>query len=237
MVRSRDILQFLLQWIHCVMNREALARILMIVVDDRLAGQFRYAHDAVGIIHTVLLNTIDSRIHLTTRTVEVSCMYVNAERLTAHILGMDTSWIGKPIMSMNDIELFGSCHNASNYRVVVDLIVQIAGITTGKLHSTQIIDVHIIEVCVDMLTEFKIVVGIHYVTHTTLHIVVVNITIGNRHGIHGNDASRMRFFITKRMRQTKCNLYIALSFQTFRDSIVGSSKTTKNVRRILPSKH
>ena len=237
MVRTRYVLKFLLEGIHGIVNRETLAGILMVVVDNSLTGELRNAHDAVGIVHTVLLDTIDGRIHLTAGTVKISSMHMDAERLSTHILGMDSSRIGQPVMSMNDIELFRTSHNTGNHRIVVDLIVQVTGITTCKLHGTQIIDVHIVEVGIDMLTKFVIVIRIHDVTHAILHIIVVNITVGNRHRIHGNDAGGMRLFISEWMRQTECNLDVTLSLQTFRNTIVGSSKTTKYMRRILPSKH
>ena len=60
------------------MNGVALAGVLMVLVDDRLTRQLGHAHDAVGIVHTILLDGVNRGVHLTTRTVEVGSMYVNA---------------------------------------------------------------------------------------------------------------------------------------------------------------
>ena len=88
-----------------------------------------------------------------------------------------------------------------------------------------------------MITQLEIVVRIHNVTHTLLHVVVIDITPSNGHSVHGHDTTGMLTLITKRMRQTEHRLNIALSFQTFRDTIIRSGESTKHMRRILPSKH
>ncbi len=63
------------------MYRKAFGRMLVIMVDDRLTGQLRDTHDAIGMVHTVFLYRIDRRIHLSPRPVEVRGMHVNAQRL------------------------------------------------------------------------------------------------------------------------------------------------------------
>ena len=78
MVGTRNGVVFLRQRIDGIVNRIALTRILMILVDDRLARQLGDAHDTVGIVHTVLLNGIDGGVHLAARTIEVGGMHVNA---------------------------------------------------------------------------------------------------------------------------------------------------------------
>ena len=162
---------------------------------------------------------------------------MDTERLTTDLLGMDTSGEGQPVVSVDDVKLLGTGHLTGDDRVVVNLLVQIARITAGKLHRTQIVHVHIVKVCVDMITQLEIVVRIHNVTHTLLHVVVIDITPGNGHSVHGHDTTGMLTLITKRMRQTEHRLNIALSFQTFRDTIIRSGESTKHMRRILPSKH
>ena len=88
-----------------------------------------------------------------------------------------------------------------------------------------------------MLAEFKIVVRVHNVAHALLHVVVVNITVGDRHGVHSHDATGVLALVTERMRQAEHGLNVTLSLQALRNSIVSSGKSTKYVRRILPSKH
>ena len=114
MVGTRNVLQLLLERIDCIVDGETLAWVLMIMVDDGLTCEFRHTHDAVSIVHTILLYAIDSGVHIATRAVKVGSMDVNAQRFATDILGMDTCRIGEPVMSMDDIKLLGAGYDASN---------------------------------------------------------------------------------------------------------------------------
>ena len=164
-------------------------------------------------------------------------MNVDTQGLATHLLGMDTGREGQPVVGMDDIKLLSAGHLTSDNRVVVDFLMQVTWITAGKLHRAKVIDVHIVEVGIDMLTQLEIIVRIHDVTHALLHVVVIDITISNGHSVHSHDTTGMLTLITKRMRQAEHRLNVALSLQTLRNTIVSSSESTKYVRRILPSKH
>ena len=106
MIRAWDVLPLLLQWVYGIVHGETLAWVLVILVDDRLAGQLRYTHNAVGIVHTILLDGIHRRVHLATASVEVGGMYVDAQWFAAYSLGMDAGREGKPVVSMDNIKVF-----------------------------------------------------------------------------------------------------------------------------------
>ena len=107
------------------MHGETLAWILVILVNHRLAGQLRYTHDAVGIVHTVLLDSIYGRVHLTTATVEIGSMYMDAQWLATHSLGMNTSRECQPVVGVDNIKFFATGNYSGNDTVVVDLVVEI----------------------------------------------------------------------------------------------------------------
>ena len=237
MVWAWDVLPLLLQWIHRIVHGKALAWILVILVDHGLTGQLRYTHDAVGIIHTVLLDSIYGRVHLTTATVEIGSMYMDAQWLATHSLGMDTSRECQPVVGVDNIKFFATGYNASDDAVVVDLIVEIRWITAGKIHTAEVIHVHIVKVGIDVVTVAEIVIRIHDVAHTLLHIVMIDVAPGDRHTVHSHKFTCTAVLITERMRQTQCNIDISLGMQALGDTKVGSSQATKYVRRILPSKH
>jgi hypothetical protein len=88
-----------------------------------------------------------------------------------------------------------------------------------------------------MVTESEIVVRIHDVTNTLLNVVVIYISPGDRHSVHGNDTTGMLTLIAKRMRQTQGDVQVALSLQALRDTIVSSGESTEYMRGVLPSKH
>ena len=114
---------------------------------------------------------------------------------------------------------------------------QITRIATSKLHSTQIVDVHVVEVGIQMVAQTEIKVRIHDVAHTLANVVNRHITIGNGHSIHSHNLTGGTVFIAKGLRQAERDIHIALCMQSLRNTIVSSSKSTEYVRRILPSKH
>ncbi len=164
-------------------------------------------------------------------------MDMDAERFAAHILRVDACRVGEPVVGVDDVELFGACHDTCNDRIVVDFLVQVAGIASGKLHTSQVVDVHVVEVGIDVVTEPEIGVGVHDVAYTVFHIVVVDVAPGNRHGVHGNDIGSIAALVAERMWQAQRDVDVALSLQALGDTEVGCCQSAKHMRRILPSKH
>ena len=138
-----NLLKLLCQRIHGIVHSKTLCRILMIMIDYRLARQLAHAHDTVRVVHTVLFDTVDRGIHISTTPVEVRGMHMNHQWLPADLLGMDTRRIGQPIVCMNDVELLLPGYNSCHDGIIVDLLVQVVRIATGKLHAAQIIHIHI----------------------------------------------------------------------------------------------
>ena len=52
--------------IYSIVHSHTLTGILMILVDYRLAGKLTYTHDAVRMVHTILLDAINRGINLST---------------------------------------------------------------------------------------------------------------------------------------------------------------------------
>lgn len=63
-----------------------LRGILMIFLNHRLTSQITHRYDMVCIVHTILLNRIDIRIHITATTIVIRSMNMDDQRLTTHIL-------------------------------------------------------------------------------------------------------------------------------------------------------
>ena len=237
MIRTRNILPLLLQWIYRIVHSKALAWILVILIDDRLSGQLRYTHDTVSIVHTILLDGINGRVYLTTATVEIGSMHVNAQWFTTHPLGMNTSRESQPVVSMDNIKFLTSSYHTGNDAIVVDLVVEIGWITTSKIHTSEVVDIHIVEVGIDMIAITEIVIRIHNIAYSLLYVIMIDITPGDRHTIHGHNLTSTAVLITERMRKTEYGFNVTLGMQTLRNTKVSSSQTTKYMRRILPSKH
>ena len=64
MLRTRNVQKFLRQRINRIMHGKTFPRILMILPDNRLPCQFRYTHNTIRIIHTVLFRCVYGRVNL-----------------------------------------------------------------------------------------------------------------------------------------------------------------------------
>ena len=162
---------------------------------------------------------------------------MDAEGFAAHLLGMDACWIGEPVVSMDDVKGLCASHLTGDDGVVVNLLVEIAWISSGKLHRTEVVDMHIVKIGIDMVAQLVIVFGRHHVADAVLHIIVVHIAPNDRHAVHRYDAAGTRVLITEGMGKTEHRLYVSLGMKTLTDSIIGGGQTTKHMRRILPTKH
>ena len=138
---------------------------------------------------------------------------------------------------MDDVKLLCPCHLSSYDRVVVDLLVKVSGITTGKLHGSEIVDVHIVEVGIDMVAQLEVVFRRHHVAATVFHIVIVHVAPCDGHTVHCHYATGACIFVTKRAWKAQHRLNVALGVKALADAIVCRGKTTKHMRRILPTKH
>ena len=200
MIGTRNVLILLRQWVYSIVHCIALTRILMIVIDNCLTCQLRYTHDAISIVHTILLNRINRRVHFTSRTVKVGCVNMDAQGLTTNLLGMYACWISQPVVCMNDIIVKCTSYDTCNNRVIINLLMQIPRIATSKLHSAKIIDMHVIEISIQMVTQTEIEIRIHDVANTFANIISRYVAICNRHSIHCHDMGGLTLLITKRMR-------------------------------------
>ena len=114
---------------------------------------------------------------------------------------------------------------------------QIPWITAGEVHRPEVVDVHVIEVGIDVLTQLEVQFRRHQIAETVFHIVIAKFTIGDGYMIHCHNVSKRVVLITERMRQAEDCLDIPLCMKSLGNAKVGSSQTAIYMRRILPSKH
>ena len=114
---------------------------------------------------------------------------------------------------------------------------KIGWIASGKLHTSEIVDMHIIEISIDMVAQLIVVIRIHDIAHPILNIVAADISPCYGDCIHGDDAGSMLLLVAKRMRQTERYLDVALGLESLGDTVIGCCESSEYVGRILPSEH
>jgi hypothetical protein len=97
-----------------VVDGKDLGGILMILIDDSGAREFRHAHDAVGVIHAVLLDGVDGGVDMSARTVKVGGMHMNAERFATDHLGVHAGRIVSQSWGVDDVKAFGTGNDAGD---------------------------------------------------------------------------------------------------------------------------
>src|SRR5574344_2004201 len=65
-IHTRNVKILLWKRVNSIVHSKALARVLVILTNDSLASKFRHTHDAVCMIHAILLYRIHCGINLTT---------------------------------------------------------------------------------------------------------------------------------------------------------------------------
>ena len=104
-------------------------------------------------IHTILFDRINGWIHFSTRTVKVCGMHMDTKRFSTYHLSMHTSGISQPVVSMNNIKFLLTSHYSGYDGVIIDFLMQVFRITTGKFHATKVVHMHVREIRIDMITE------------------------------------------------------------------------------------
>src|SRR5690606_18987810 len=90
--------------------------------DDSFARQFAHADDVITVVHSIFLNAVHNRVGFAAAPVELGRMNMNHQRFAGHTLGMKTSWVGEPVVSMYDIEGVGTGDHPCHDRVVVGFL-------------------------------------------------------------------------------------------------------------------
>lgn len=225
------------QRIDGIVHRDTFRRILVIVVDDGLAGQLTDTHDAVCMVHSVFFDAVYGWVHISAATVEIRCMDVDDKRLSRYILGVYPCWIGEPVVGMDDLVFLLTCYDTGHNGVVVDLFVQIVGITARELYTAQIVGGTVVEIRIDVVTEGEILLGRHFISDTLVHIFTGYVSPYYRCLAQTDDVHETLVFVAPGFGYAEGDVHVGLFGQTCGDTVTGSSESAQNMRRELPSEH
>ena len=203
------------------MHGEHFARILIVLMNNCLTCQLTYTHDTVSMVHTILFNRINGRVHITTASVKVCGVHMDNQRFSWNLLSMNTCRISQPVVWVNNIKLLLTSYHTGYNRIVVDFFMQIIRISSWEFHATQIIGMHIIEVCINMVAQVIIKLRIHIMSYSIFYIIPLYVTPYNRHTVHSYNTQETLVFVSPRLRNTESNFHIFLLSKSMSQSITG----------------
>ena len=137
-----NVEQFLAQRLYSIVDGSDLVGADAILLYNRLACEIAHGYNMVGIVHAILLDIEHRGIHITATAVKIGSMNMYHKGLACHLLGVDAGRIGEPVVRVDDIKVDCAGYHSCHYRVVVDFLKQIVGISPRELYTPQVIGVH-----------------------------------------------------------------------------------------------
>src|SRR5690554_706076 len=162
-------LNFRTERFHGIVYGRYLPFGLVVILDNGFAGEVAYTDDVVTVIHTVLLDPVDDRVWLTPAAVVFRSMYVDNQRFSTYVLGMQTGRVGEPVVGVNDVVLISPRNNTGYDGVVVGLLQDIARVPARELQTTKIVGIHVVEVGIYVVTHPEILLWIHELFESRLY--------------------------------------------------------------------
>ena len=169
----------------------------------------------IAIIHPILLYSINNRIRVTSTSVELSCMNMNYHWFTANTFSVQSRRVSQPVVSMNNIKIISTSNYTGNYRIVISLLKYIVWITTRKLNTTQVVCMHIVEISINIIPQFKILLGIHKLFESRFNSSFRHILPHNGSIIGTNNLHKALVFVPPGLRNNKYGFQIFLLCHTF----------------------
>ena len=106
-----------------------LGRVDSVFLYNGLTGEVAHGDDVVGVGHTVLLYSEHGGIDIAARAVEVGGVYMDHQRLSCHLLGMDAGGIGEPVVGVDYVEIECAGYDAGADGIIVYLLKKIVRVT------------------------------------------------------------------------------------------------------------
>ena len=220
-----------------IVNGGDFVGVLMVFVDDGVPGEIAHTDDVVGMVHAVLLDAVHLRVHLSAASVEIGGVDVDDHRLATHVFGVDTCWIGEPVVGMDDVELLPACDDACADGVIVDFFQEVVRISAGKLDATQIVHMHVIEICVDVVAQFVVFLRVHDGTHPVLEGFITGIAPNNGRVPGSGYLEEALVFVAVRFWYHKDDIQVGLQGHSSGQTVTGRSQSPQDMRGKLPSEH
>ena len=149
---------------------------------------------------------------------------------------MNASRIGEPVVRVDEVEILAPCQHSGNDGEVVNLLVQVARITSGETDAAHIVKpLQVVEVRIEMVAE-AVVVLCRMTNEAVLDVVVPDIPPSHGYLAHV-DYLEETFLLPRWFGHAEGCLDVALQAQSLGDTVGCHSKTAVYLGRKLPSEH
>ena len=161
-------------------------------------------------VHTVFLDGIDGGVHLSARSVEIRGVHVDHQGASAHLLGVNASRIGEPVVGMDDVILLLSGDDPCHDGVVIDFFLQVVGIFARKLDAAQVVGLTIGEIGVDVVAKGVVLFGRHARAQAFFDVVVVHIAPHDGRFAQADEVHKTFIFVAPRLRYAEGDVHVGL---------------------------
>ncbi len=131
--------------------------------------------------------------------------------------------IGQPVVGVDYIAVNSACNNSRHYRIIVDFLKQVIGITPRKLYAAEVIGAHVVEIGIDFVAQTEIQVGIHHLPYPALNIIAADVAPCHRHLRCADDVGKLPVFIAEWLGYDKGYVHISALPHAFCQAIAGGS--------------
>ena len=224
--RRLQVKQFFIKGLNSVVYSRHLVGADAIFLDDSAPCEVAHGDDVVGVVHTVLLDAEHRWIDVAAAAVKVGRVDVDHKWLAGHLLGVDASGVGEPVMGVDDVAIDGSCDHARHNTVIVNLLEQVLRIASRELDAPKVVGAHVVEITIDVVTQVEVQLRIHHLADAALHIIPFHIAPGHRCAVSSDDVGKILRFVSPGLWDDKCDVHVSIFPHALSEAVTCGSQSS-----------
>ncbi len=234
---ARQFEQLLRQRYDGVVDRRNLGRVDAVLLDDGAARQVGDGDDVVGMRHAVLLDAEHCRVDVAARAVEVGGVDVYDEGLAGDVLGVYAGRVCQPVVRVYDVAGHRTRYHAGDYRVVVDLLEYVVGVTPGELQAAQVVELHVAEVGVYMVAQVEVELRVHVLAQPGAYVVPAYVLPRYGGVARAYYVGKPFLLVAPGLGYDEGDAYAAVGVHALGQAVAGSAEASEDMGRKFPPEH
>ena len=180
-----------------------------VVVDYRLPGEVAHGDYMVGVCHAVALDAVHGGVGLAAGAVVFGSVHVHHQRLSGYLLGMYAGGVCEPVVAVDYVEVESAGYHACGYRVIVDFLQKVVGVSAGELYASQVVGAHVVEVGVDVVAQGEVQFRRHQFAYSCVDVFAVDLPPGHGHLRCADYACEGTVFVAVGFGNDECYVHVA----------------------------